>query len=115
MLSAPPKLRQEPFGAVALVLALVLIVSPLVHDQLWVLHRSGRDALACVIWLLCVTLVAAPAVVSWRRVRLSSSRWRRPYETLALVACLLLFGLVGLVSSIVYAIQSISQIAAADA
>ena len=97
MLSASRKSRQEPFGAVALVLALILIVSPLVRDQLWVLHRSGRYVLAFVIWLLCLTLVAAPAVVSWRRVRLSPSRWRRPYETLVLVACLLFFGLLGLV------------------
>ena len=107
MLNASRRPRQEPFGAAALALALVLIVFPLVRDYVWTLHRSGSDALAVVVWLLCLVLVGAPAVASWRTVRLSRSRWRRPYESLVVVACIFLFGVLSLVYLLVLATQSI--------
>src|ERR1043166_2401785 len=91
------KPRQEPFGILALVLALILIVVPIERELLWELHRSGKDTAALVVWCVCFIVVAAPGLVSWRRVRLQPANWRRPYETLILVASLLAFSIFSLV------------------
>jgi len=92
------KRRQEPFGVIALGLALLVMVLPLEADILWMLHRSGRVVLAIALWCLCFVLVATPLAISWRRLRRYPGRWRRGLEALIITVCILAWNLFGLVS-----------------
>jgi hypothetical protein len=90
--------RQEPFGIIALGLALFMMVLPLEPDILWMLHRSGRDATAITLWSMCFLVVATPLVVSWRRLRRYPGRWRRGFETWIITVCILAWNIFGLIS-----------------
>ena len=92
------KRRQEPFGMMALGLALFVMVLPLEADILWMLHRSGRVAPAIALWCICFVLVATLLAISWRRLRRYPRRWRRGFEALIITACILAWNIFGLVS-----------------
>jgi hypothetical protein len=92
----PPK-RQEPAGAVALGLALIVMILPLEGDILWTLHRENRTALERLIWLGCFLVVAIPFAISWRCLRRYPRRWRRGKENLLLTGSILALNVIALV------------------
>jgi hypothetical protein len=91
------KRRQEPFGMVALGLALAVMLLPLEADTLWALHRSGRFAREMFLWWFCFLLVAIPLAFSWRRVRRNPGRWKRGFENMIITAFILALNLAGFV------------------
>jgi hypothetical protein len=89
------RLRQEPLGLVALVLAIVFMV-PFVGvnfeaEILWMLHRQGRIGLERLVWLLCLLVVLVPLVLSWRRQRRYPDRWRDGRRKRLITAGILVF------------------------
>jgi hypothetical protein len=89
--------RQEPFGAVALGLALIVMILPLEADILWMLHREGRVSLERMIWFACFLVVTILFAISWRRLHRYPGRWRRGKENLMLTGCILMLNLVSLI------------------
>ena len=89
--------RQEPFGAIALALALIVMILPIESEILWTLHREGKTSLERLIWLACLLLVAVPLFVSWRRLRHQPDRWRPGKENLILTAGILALNVILLV------------------
>ena len=67
--------RQEPIGAVALCLAIILMVLPGEGDLLWILHRKGLVWLERGLWAACFLVLLTFVTVSWRRVHRNPSRW----------------------------------------
>jgi uncharacterized membrane protein YhaH (DUF805 family) len=93
-------LRREPFGLVALVLAIVFMV-PFVgvsieSEMLWGLHRQGRIVLERLVWLLCFLAVLVPLVLSWMRQRRYPDRWRDGRRKRLITASILVFNVVQL-------------------
>jgi hypothetical protein len=86
------KRRQEPFGILALCLALALMVLPTEREVLWMLHRDGRSAFERLVWLACFLLVFVPFVLSWWRVRRYPGRWSGQ-QNLVITTCILLLNI----------------------
>src|SRR6266404_3827809 len=99
------KWQSESVGAVALILALVLMIVPIEGGVLWLLARQGRDVLFCVVWIACFLLVLVLFAISWRRLRRYPGRWRRGRENLWITGAILLlnilFPLVGLLYRVI--------------
>ena len=91
------KRRQEPYGRIALALALLVMVLPLEGEILWTLHRSGRDLSAITLWAMFFVAVTTPFVVSWRRLRRYPGRWQRGFEASIIVGCILAWNILGLI------------------
>jgi len=66
----------EPFGFVAVVLAIVFTVTTFEGDILWMLHKEGRVALQKIVWISCFLAVLIPFLVSCYRLRSKPNRWR---------------------------------------
>jgi hypothetical protein len=89
--------RQEPIGAVALALALILMILPLEGEILWMLHREGRTSLERLIWFGCFLVVAIPFAFSWRRLRRYPGRWRHGKENTILTGSILALNVIALI------------------
>jgi hypothetical protein len=89
--------RQEPFGAVALGLALIVMILPLEADILWMLHREGRVFLERMIWFACFLVVTILFAISWWRLHRYPGRWRRGKENLILTSCIILLNVISLI------------------
>lgn len=80
--------RQEPIGAVALCLAIMLIVLPAEGDLLWILYRKGFVWLDRGLWggvfLVLLTLVT----FSWRRIHRNPASWHGRFINV-LTVCIL--------------------------
>src|SRR5438128_7665136 len=66
----------EPFGVVAVVLAIFFTLTTFEGDILWMLHKQGRVALQKIVWISCFLAVLIPFLVSCYRLRSKPNRWR---------------------------------------
>jgi hypothetical protein len=71
-----PRTFVEPFGIVAVVLAIFLMIFPVEADTLWVLHKEGRAGLQKIVWISCFFAVLIPFLVSCHRLRTKPNRWK---------------------------------------
>jgi|SRR5882724_2679421 len=71
-----PRTSLEPFGIVAVVLAILFMITTLEADILWMLHKEGRVALQNIVWFVCFLAVLIPFLVSCYRLRTKPTRWK---------------------------------------
>jgi hypothetical protein len=71
-----PTTSIEPFGYVAVVLAIFLMITTFEADILWMLHKEGLVALQWIVWISCFLAVLIPFLVSCYRLRSKPNRWK---------------------------------------
>jgi uncharacterized membrane protein YczE len=71
-----PEKPLEPFGFVAVALAIFFMITTFEADILWMLHKEGLVALQWIVWISCFLAVFIPFLVSCYRQRSNPNRWR---------------------------------------
>jgi hypothetical protein len=89
---SPTDPRQEPIGAVALCLAIILMVLPGEGELLWMLYRKGLVWLERGVWAACFLLLLTLVIVSWRRVHRAPARWCGRFVNVV-TACILILNI----------------------
>jgi len=70
-----PRTSIEPFGFVAVALAIFFMITTFEADILWMLHKEGRVALQKIVWTSCFLAVLILFLVSCYRLRRKPNRW----------------------------------------
>jgi hypothetical protein len=66
----------EPFGYVAVVLAIFFTVANFEGEILWMLHKAGLIALQWIVWIFCFLAILIPFLVSCYRLCSTPNHWR---------------------------------------
>jgi hypothetical protein len=80
----------EPFGVLAVVLAIFFTLTTFEGDILWMLHKEGRVGLQKIVWTSCFLAVLIPFLVSFYRLRSKPNRWRGRWTLVVTVIILTL-------------------------
>lgn len=85
-----PTSRRDPYAAIALLLALLIMVLPTEADCLFIPLREGDFFSAIIVALFCFFIVFLPFAVAWRRWKRKPEIWRsRGYLMVTLVILIL--------------------------